>query len=86
MEGDCHYLEGNLNARRRVEYVQNLLEEIGLDGRRIRMFNISSAMGAQFAGYASELAATIREVGPNPLRDYQAYLAEQQEAVASGMV
>lgn len=66
--------------------MQNLLEEIGLDGRRIRMFNISSAMGAQFAGYASELAATIREVGPNPLRDYQAYLAEQQEAVASGMV
>jgi coenzyme F420-reducing hydrogenase delta subunit len=55
----CHYCAyaaadlagsmGNLNARRRVEYSQQLLEDIGLEGRRIQMINLSSAMGGQFA-------------------------------------
>ncbi len=69
MEGDCHYLEGNLNARRRVEYVSKLLEEIGLEGQRVRMINMSSAMGAQFAQAATDMTATIKEIGPNPLRE-----------------
>jgi F420-non-reducing hydrogenase iron-sulfur subunit len=35
-QGDCHYLEGNLRARKRVEAIDSLLEEIGLgDGRTI---------------------------------------------------
>ena len=32
MEGECHYLRGNLRARRRVEYVKGLLDEVGLGG------------------------------------------------------
>ena len=67
LEGDCHYLEGNLNARRRVEYVQKLLEDIGLEGRRIKMINISSAMGGQFAASTAEMVAEIHQIGPNPL-------------------
>lgn len=68
MEGDCHYLEGNLNARRRVEYLQKLLEDIGLGANRIRMVNLSSAMGGQFATSTAEMAAEIDKLGPNPLR------------------
>jgi F420-non-reducing hydrogenase iron-sulfur subunit len=56
-----------LNARRRVEYVQGLLKEIGLEGRRIQMINLSSAMGGQFAWSAAELTADIQRIGPNPL-------------------
>lgn len=67
MEGDCHYLEGNLNARRRVEYAQKLLEQVGLEGRRVQMINLSSAMGGQFAFSAAELTAEIKRLGPNPL-------------------
>lgn len=67
MPGECHYLEGNLRARRRVEYVQHLLEEIGLNGRRIQMINLSAAMGGQFAYAAAEMTAEIQGIGPNPL-------------------
>jgi F420-non-reducing hydrogenase iron-sulfur subunit len=67
LEGDCHYLEGNLNARRRIEYAQKLLKEIGLEGRRVQMINLSSAMGGQFAWSAAELTAEIERLGPNPL-------------------
>jgi coenzyme F420-reducing hydrogenase delta subunit len=68
MEGDCHYLEGNLNARRRVEYIQGLLDEIGLENRRLKMINISSAMGSEFALSAEDFTNQITELGPNPLR------------------
>jgi coenzyme F420-reducing hydrogenase delta subunit len=47
--------------------VQKLLEDIGLEGRRIQMINISSAMGGQFATSTAEMAAEIERLGPNPL-------------------
>jgi coenzyme F420-reducing hydrogenase delta subunit len=67
LEGDCHFQAGNLNARRRVEHIQDLLELVGLDRRRIQMVNMSSAMGAHFAMAAAEMTAEINELGPNPL-------------------
>ena len=68
LEGDCHFQEGNLNARRRVERIKALLEAIGLEPDRIRMFNMSSAMGKQFAEAATEMAEQISSLGPSPLR------------------
>jgi coenzyme F420-reducing hydrogenase delta subunit len=44
-----------------------LLEDIGLEGSRIKMINISSAMGGQFAASTSEMVAEIHQLGPNPL-------------------
>jgi F420-non-reducing hydrogenase iron-sulfur subunit len=39
-EGSCHYLEGNIRARKRVERVKKILDEIGLDGRRLDIYNL----------------------------------------------
>lgn len=47
--------------------MHKLLEQIGLNGRRIQMINLSSAMGGQFAFAAAEMAAEIKGIGPNPL-------------------
>lgn len=69
MPGDCHYLEGNANARRRVEHLQKLLEQIGLEAQRVRMYNMSSAMAGQFAAAAKEMTEQITALGPNPLRN-----------------
>jgi coenzyme F420-reducing hydrogenase delta subunit len=33
------------------------------------MFNLSSAMGGQFAAAAEEMTGQIKRIGPNPLRD-----------------
>ena len=68
MPGDCHYLEGNANAKRRVEYTQHLLRSIGLEPERLRMTNLSSAMGHQFADLATRFAEEIRILGPSALR------------------
>ena len=52
-----------------MEHVRKLLDKIGLNGRRIQMINISSAMGGQFAYLASEMTSDIQGLGPNPLRN-----------------
>ncbi|MGD0091098.1 MAG: hydrogenase iron-sulfur subunit [Planctomycetota bacterium] len=68
LEGGCHYLEGNLRAKRRLEALRGLLDEIGLGRDRLRMVNLSAAMAPTFVERVQEMAATVRRLGPNPLR------------------
>ena len=67
LEGDCHYLTGNLKARKRVEYVKRLLEELGIEPERAEMYNLSAAQGPRFAEIAREFTARIQELGPTPV-------------------
>ena len=68
MEGDCHFQQGNFNAKRRVARVQSLLKQVGLEPERVRMFNMSSAMGRLWAEAVTEMDETVRRLGPSPLR------------------
>jgi coenzyme F420-reducing hydrogenase delta subunit len=67
LEGTCHYNEGNLRCRERVNHVRGLLEEIGIEPDRVRMYNLSSGEGPTFAQYAREMTEHIKSLGPNPL-------------------
>ena len=69
LEGDCHYQQGNLNAKRRVKWAQELLKGIGLEPERVRMVNLSSAMGQRWADAVTAMDATVRQLGPSPLRE-----------------
>ena len=69
LEGDCHFQRGNIEARTRVERIKEILSQIGLEAARVEMFNMSSAMGKQFAEAAQEFAERIASLGPSPLRD-----------------
>ncbi len=64
LEGQCHYLEGNLRARKRVAYVKRLLAEVQIEPERIDMFNLSSALGGRFAEIVEEMTKRIKELGP----------------------
>ena len=44
--------------------VRKTLEEIGIDGSRVQMFNISSAMAHEFARIAREMTETVKKLGP----------------------
>ncbi|WP_054029359.1 hydrogenase iron-sulfur subunit [Desulfatitalea tepidiphila] len=68
IEGECHFLEGNLKARKRVAAVRKLLAEADIEPERVQMFNLSSAMGPRFAEIATEMTETIRRLGPSPVR------------------
>jgi coenzyme F420-reducing hydrogenase delta subunit len=68
LDGGCHFVEGNLRARRRVERTQEIMREIGLEPERLEMFNLSSAEGGRFAEIVSEMVDRLRALGPSPLR------------------
>jgi coenzyme F420-reducing hydrogenase delta subunit len=72
LEGECHFIEGNLRARKRVNYVKEVLKDIGIETERIEMYNLSSAMGPRFAEIAQEMTQKIKELGPSPVRMNQA--------------
>ncbi|MBW2621384.1 MAG: hydrogenase iron-sulfur subunit [Deltaproteobacteria bacterium] len=80
LEGDCHFKNGNAKAARRVGYVKELLDEIGINGERLEMFYISAGMGERFARIASEMTEKIRQLGPNPVKAVS--YSEIKEAVA----
>ncbi len=77
MEGDCHFIQGNLVAKPRVNYVKKLLEEVGLEPERLEFFNMSAAMGPRFAEVAREFTERIRQLGPSPLNKKQSKKAEE---------
>jgi coenzyme F420-reducing hydrogenase delta subunit len=68
MEGDCHYLTGNLRARKRVEFTKKILDEIGIGGERLEMYNMSAAQGPRFVEIAKEMTERIKKLGPNPIK------------------
>ena len=70
LEGACQYNDGNIQCRKRVEHVKMMLEEIGLEGDRVRMYNLTSGEANLFVKYAQEMTENIRELGPNPLKKW----------------
>ena len=69
LEGECHFIRGNLRARSRVEYVKKLLDEIGVGGERLEMYNVAASDGPRFAEVAREMHEKIKALGPSPIRE-----------------
>jgi F420-non-reducing hydrogenase iron-sulfur subunit len=66
-EGDCNFLEGNYRAKNRVNYTKKLLDEIGVGGDRLEMYNIGASEGPRFAEAVEEMTAKVKELGPSPI-------------------
>ena len=76
-EGSCHFMEGNLVARRRVDYARGLLAEIGLQSERLRMANISAADAPHFAKTMRDMMETVRQLGPSPLKQPRVIISQE---------
>jgi coenzyme F420-reducing hydrogenase delta subunit len=68
LEGGCHFIEGNLRAKKRSEYLREMLDEIGVGRERLRMVNLSAAMAPTFVERVKEIVKAVESLGPNPLR------------------
>jgi len=62
--GDCHYLEGNYKALRRMTLLQRYLDQLGIEPERFRMAWVSASEGDTFAAMATEMTETLRALGP----------------------
>ena len=63
--GDCHYISGNLVARRKFSAAKSLLEYMGLEPGRIHFSWISSAEAEKFAVTARKVVESVAALGPN---------------------
>ena len=62
--GDCHYINGNYKARRRMKLLQEMLPLFGIDRARIRLTWIGASDGIEFAQVMGRFTDQIREMGP----------------------
>lgn len=65
---DCHYISGNLKAKRRVAMLKKLMEQMGMDPDRLRLEWVSAAEGEKFARVVTEFTNMLKEKGPSPLK------------------
>jgi F420-non-reducing hydrogenase iron-sulfur subunit len=65
-EGTCHYLQGNLRTAKRVARVKKILDEIGLDGRRLNLYNIPHGDQSAVIRIIEQTMSELAKLGPNP--------------------
>ncbi len=65
--GDCHYLRGNVLARQRMDFLTDVLNHLGLQGR-LEMNYISAGEGSRFQELMGDFTERVRALGPSPLR------------------
>jgi len=63
--GDCHYLSGNLAARRKFALVKELLRYAGIEPERIQFTWVSASEAGRFASIAQKVVEQVRKLGPN---------------------
>ena len=62
--GDCHYLSGNLVARRKFALVKSLLAHVGIEPERVQFSWVSASEGARFASLVEKVTEDVRKLGP----------------------
>ena len=65
--GDCHYINGNLKARRRAALLTEILKQFGIDKDRFWLRWVAASDGVMFQKHSNEMTEKLRELGPNPL-------------------
>ena len=65
-EGACRYVEGNLRAKKRVGWLKGLLDQIGLGGDRLALFNLAPGNADAADGILKETLGRLADLGPNP--------------------
>jgi coenzyme F420-reducing hydrogenase delta subunit len=62
--GDCHYIEGNYYARRKLVLLKDFMGFMGIDPKRFEISWISASEGQKFAEVVTRFTAQVKELGP----------------------
>jgi coenzyme F420-reducing hydrogenase delta subunit len=66
--GDCHYLEGNYKAAKRMFLLKSVLKDLGIEDKRLRMTFVSASEGAKWGKVVEDVVKTINSLGPSPIK------------------
>jgi len=62
--GDCHYTNGNIKTLRRFKLLQKMLDQYGIDRKRVRLEWVSAAEGEKYAQVVRSMTDEVRTLGP----------------------
>ena len=63
--GDCHYINGNFKARRRMKLLKEILPNFGFEKDRLKLTWIGASDGIMFAETIREMVDRMKALGPN---------------------
>ena len=66
--GDCHYINGNYKARRRIALIKEVLQQYGLEEDRLWLRWIGASEGNIFADTIKEMTEKVRPLGPTEFK------------------
>lgn len=65
--GDCHYISGNLVARRKFSMLKNFLAYLGIEPGRVQFSWVSASEGGRFAALIEKVVADVKKLGPRTI-------------------
>ncbi len=68
-QGTCRYSEGNLRAGKRLEFAQDLIQEIGLERQRLELIRSRQNVKTTIHEIAQEILMREATVGPSPVKN-----------------
>jgi len=66
--GDCHYINGNLKARRRVALIHEVMDRFGIHRDRLWLRWVAASEGVRFAELVAEMTSRLEVLGPCELK------------------
>lgn len=63
-EGDCHYQDGNYEAKKRVYLIRRLLESMGIEKARIKIMLSADPEGESIPKLVAEMRRELVKLGP----------------------
>jgi len=71
LPSDCHYISGNFKTLRRVTLLKKVLQDFGIEPKRVRLEWISASEGDKFAAVVRDMVEEIKKLGPSPLKNME---------------
>lgn len=62
--GDCHYINGNYKARRRIKLLHEILSNFSIEKERLRLTWIGASDGIMFADTIDTMVDQVKKLGP----------------------
>jgi F420-non-reducing hydrogenase iron-sulfur subunit len=62
--GDCHYQDGNYEAKRRVYLLHKVLESYGIEKERLRIELSADPEGEKIPQLVKEMSERLKKLGP----------------------
>lgn len=68
LEDTCHNVRGSRIAKKRVDYVKEVLTQLNIEPERIEMYMISREPNQGFIEVAKDMTERIEKLGSSPLK------------------